>query len=395
MPSDEEADASRLAIFEKYETGREGGVEVEDWEDPNLQLYAVTDRYGFMHKERLPPTTPSEKDLEVMRQRALKWTRMIGRWETHSDTPMFRRRIFKGVPDGVRTVVWSKLLDLDEIRVEGQYAAAYYAAREKGNYRDIEQIDKDIARRFREHVMFRERYGLGQQTLFRILAAYTMYNQELGYCQGMDSIAGLLMMYMSEEDAYWGMCRLMSSEKFAMHGLYVNELPKVREMCAHHGTIRQKIMPKVNQHLESMGFDPMLYGTKWFMEGFQERLPFSLVLRIWDVYLYVGDDVMHSMAALLLKMFKKQLLKQSFEELHEFMKELPGRKFDNDEVLDSLHEMLQDLSKQKLSRIPKSASAMFIPSRAPPEYPEPPPEFRSVSLRRSHRTSTPNLISSI
>ena len=38
-----------------------------------------------------------------------------------------------------------------------------------------------------------------QQALFHVLAAYSMYNTEVGYCQGMSQIAALLLMYLNEE----------------------------------------------------------------------------------------------------------------------------------------------------------------------------------------------------
>jgi len=38
-----------------------------------------------------------------------------------------------------------------------------------------------------------------QQSLFHILAAYSVYNTEVGYCQGMSQLAALLLMYMNEE----------------------------------------------------------------------------------------------------------------------------------------------------------------------------------------------------
>jgi len=38
-----------------------------------------------------------------------------------------------------------------------------------------------------------------QQALFHVLAAYSMYNTEIGYCQGMSQIAALLLMYLNEE----------------------------------------------------------------------------------------------------------------------------------------------------------------------------------------------------
>jgi hypothetical protein len=41
---------------------------------------------------------------------------------------------------------------------------------------DIKQIDVDVLRTFRNHVMYRERYGIKQQALFHVLVAYSMYN---------------------------------------------------------------------------------------------------------------------------------------------------------------------------------------------------------------------------
>jgi len=38
-----------------------------------------------------------------------------------------------------------------------------------------------------------------QQALFHVLGAYSMYNTEIGYCQGMSQIAALLLMYLNEE----------------------------------------------------------------------------------------------------------------------------------------------------------------------------------------------------
>jgi len=38
-----------------------------------------------------------------------------------------------------------------------------------------------------------------QQALFHVLGAYSMYNTEIGYCQGMSQIAAVLLMYLNEE----------------------------------------------------------------------------------------------------------------------------------------------------------------------------------------------------
>lgn len=55
--------------------------------------------------------------------------------------------------------------------------------------------------------------------MFYVLAAYSMYNMEVGYCQGMSVLAGLLLLYMDEEDAFWGLSVLLADKKYTMHGL--------------------------------------------------------------------------------------------------------------------------------------------------------------------------------
>lgn len=86
---------------------------------------------------------------------------------------------------------------------------------------DIRQIDLDVNRTYRDHIMFRERYSSKQQELFNVLGAYSVYNLEIGYCQGMSQIAALLLMYLDEEDAFWALSVLVSDRKYSMHGMSV------------------------------------------------------------------------------------------------------------------------------------------------------------------------------
>lgn len=83
---------------------------------------------------------------------------------------------------------------------------------------DIRQIDLDVNRTYREHIHFRERYNSKQCELFNVLGAYSIYNLEIGYCQGMSQIVALLLMYLTEEDAFWALSTFVSDKRFNMHG---------------------------------------------------------------------------------------------------------------------------------------------------------------------------------
>lgn len=48
-----------------------------------------------------------------------------------------------------------------------------------------------------------------------------MYNLEVGYCQGMSVLAGLLLLCMDEEEAFWGLSILLTDKKYSMHGKFL------------------------------------------------------------------------------------------------------------------------------------------------------------------------------
>lgn len=70
------------------------------------------------------------------------------------------RRIYKGLPDAVRGTVWFNLLELDKLKAEQQ--GIYEEMKERARHLspDIRQIDLDVNRTYRDHIMFRKRYDV-------------------------------------------------------------------------------------------------------------------------------------------------------------------------------------------------------------------------------------------
>jgi TBC1 domain-containing protein 4 len=52
-------------------------------------------------------------------------------------------------------------------------------------------------------------FGPGQLSLFNLLKAYSVQDKEVGYCQGLSFVAGILLMHMDENQAFDTMCHLM------------------------------------------------------------------------------------------------------------------------------------------------------------------------------------------
>ena len=136
-----------------------------------------------------------------------------------------------------------------------------------------------------------------------------MYNSEVGYCQGMSCIVAILLIYLPiEEDVFWALSILFSDRKFGLHGFFVEGFPKLIRFLNHQDIILRHFLPKLKKHFDKHNLDPLIYALKWYLVCFAERVPFSLCLRIWDIFLLEGDKVLTAMAFTTLKLHSKAII---------------------------------------------------------------------------------------
>ncbi|NXK93035.1 US6NL protein, partial [Formicarius rufipectus] len=347
--------------------GREG-AQIEPWEDADYRLYKVTDRFGFLHPEELPvhdAVIEKQKHLEI--ERTTKWLKMLKSWEKYKNSEKFHRRIYKGIPLQFRGQVWSLLLDVPKMKEEMKdlYNKLKWQARGASSF--IRQIDLDVNRTYRDHIMFRDRYGVKQQSLFHVLAAYSIYNSEVGYCQGMSQITALLLMYMNEEDAFWALVKLLSGPKHAMHGM------EFHVFHVRHYLDFVSVFKLVHSLQDSQDMPPSLYTTKWFFQCFLDRTPFTLSLRIWDIYILEGERILTAMSYTILKLHRKHLMKLQMEELVKFLQETLAKDFfyEDDFVIEQLQNSIGELKRAKLD-LPVAGKEDELPKKPLGQIPSEP-----------------------
>ena len=56
-------------------------------------------------------------------------------------------------------------------------------------------------------------------------------------------------------------------------------------------SLLQKVSPVAHKHLSQQKIDPLLYMTEWFMCAFSRTLPWSSVLRVWDMFFGEGTGL--------------------------------------------------------------------------------------------------------
>ncbi|KAL7736742.1 hypothetical protein ACLKA6_015595 [Drosophila palustris] len=359
------AEDEREEIFKRYELGLDPNNVVDSWENPTFEIYHITDKYGFMHDSRLPSSRDSQEvqRTKIELERDKKWVKMLNHWPPPLDK--LHKRVYKGIPDRMRWPAWKQLLNVQQSMDNnvGVYMRMLQLA--KQNATETRQIDADVNRQFRDNLAYRERYSVKQCSLFNVLNAYSIYNSELGYCQGMACVAGVLLLYMQEEEAFWALNSLITDRKYGMHGLFIEGFPKLTRFIEHHDRILSKIMRKLHKHFIKHNVDALLYAIKWFFVVFVERVPFSLSLRVWDTFLLDGDRVILAMAVTILYLHKDELLRlKDMDGIIEYLQVKLHKNFgyNDDDAIQALERVMKKLKDLKLD-VPPPAKSNEFPTR--------------------------------
>lgn len=176
------------------------------------------------------------------------------------------------------------------------------------------EIVRDLNRTYPGHVYFQQRQGPGQRSLFNVLKAYSVYDKKVGYVQGMGFIAGLLLLYMCEEDAFWTLVALLKGSVHPpMEGLYQDGFPLLQQYFYQFANLIKSELPKVGSHFDRETVLPIMYCSHWFNTVFAYSLPFDHLLRVWDIFLFEGWKIVFRVGLQLLKSTEEQLLARSFE----------------------------------------------------------------------------------
>ncbi|XP_073675428.1 TBC1 domain family member 10A-like [Garra rufa] len=259
-----------------------------------------TDKYGFIGgAQQYSVELAQDVPLEVLRHREVKWLDMLNHWDRWISKRFkkVRLRCQKGIPPSLRGRAW---LYLSGGKVKREQNVGKFKELDSmdGDPKWVDVIERDLHRQFPFHEMFVSRGGHGQQDLFRVLKAYTLYRPDEGYCQAQAPIAAVLLMHMPAEDAFWGLVQIC--EKY-LPGYYSAGLEAIQLDGEILNALLKRVSPPAYRHLEKHKIEPILYMTEWFMCAFSRTLPWSSVLRVWDMFLCDGVKIIFRVGLALLK----------------------------------------------------------------------------------------------
>ena len=117
-------------------------------------------------------------------------------------TPALARLVRIGVPHCVRGRLWQlgSGASWRACMGVGRYWRLLKQYRRHSS-QPVHEIDKDLHRSLPEHPFYQT--ALGIEMLRRVLTAYSWRNPHVGYCQSMNIITAVFLLFMSEEETFW------------------------------------------------------------------------------------------------------------------------------------------------------------------------------------------------
>jgi hypothetical protein len=344
----------------------------------SMQFDETRDRYGFRKKTQHVSLEQYEAwhgpYVEYVARRTKKWQHLLKENGLMTDHPnrfppksqKVKRFVRKGIPPDWRGDAWfyyaggPKMLS-EHYSVYGDLVQK--AAAGGVSETDDEIIERDLNRTFPDNILFKpdpvpaspgsERDSRMPepetpllQSLRRVLQAFSIYNPKIGYCQSLNFLAGLLLLFMNEEKAFW-MLNIITREylpgthEVNLEGANVDLgvlMISVRETMP-------SVWAKIGGELDGTAFDPSvsmrlppitLCTTAWFMSCFIGTLPIETTLRVWDSFFYEGSKTLFRIALTIFKLGEQEIKAVTDPmEIFQVVQTIPRRLVDANEVLDT------------------------------------------------------------
>ncbi|XP_023573089.1 TBC1 domain family member 8 isoform X1 [Octodon degus] len=217
-------------------------------------------------------------------------------------TEKIRKLVAMGIPEALRGRLW--LLFSDAVTDLASHPGYYGKLVEESLGRcclATEEIERDLHRSLPEHPAFQSETGIA--ALRRVLTAYAHRNPRIGYCQSMNILTSVLLLYAKEEEAFWllvAVCERMLPDYFnhRVIGAQVDQ-SVFEELIKGH-------LPELAEHMNDLSALASV-SLSWFLTLFLSIMPLESAVNVVDCFFYDGIKAIFQLGLAVLEATAEEL----------------------------------------------------------------------------------------
>ncbi|XP_061011895.1 TBC1 domain family member 8 isoform X2 [Dama dama] len=241
-----------------------------------------------MHPEAFRPSGSQSPDSRLSREQI-----KVSLWNDHFAeygrtvcmfrTEKIRKLVAMGIPESLRGRLW--LLFSDAVTDLAAHPGYYGNLVEESMGKCClvtEEIERDLHRSLPEHPAFQNETGIA--ALRRVLTAYAHRNPKIGYCQSMNILTSVLLLYAKEEEAFWllvAVCERMLPDYFNQRVIGAQVDQSVFE------ELIKEQLPELAEHMHDLSALASI-SLSWFLTLFLSIMPLESAVNVVDCFFYDG-----------------------------------------------------------------------------------------------------------
>ncbi|KAI8142368.1 rab-GTPase-TBC domain-containing protein [Fennellomyces sp. T-0311] len=217
-----------------------------------------------------------------------KYFNEYGRNLTIVKTPQFGRLVRVGLPNRLRGEIWETCSGSIHQRFmnQGLYSRILEENKDKSSL-SLEEIEKDLNRSLPEYSAYQTPQGI--DSLRRVLSAYSWKDPELGYCQAMNIVTSAILIYMSEEQAFFTLSVLCDD---MLPGYYSTSMygALLDQIIFEH--LLETTMPVLFNHFKKKDIQLSVACLPWFLSLYINSMPLIFAFRVLDCFFMDGPKIL-------------------------------------------------------------------------------------------------------